>query len=79
MGQRIGVAKRLLDRVEVETDVVDAAARRSDDRVEVLETTDEVNLGGGGIVLTTAIGHRLPAAGLIERVLHRATELLQQL
>ena len=35
--------------------------------------------GGGGIVLATAVGHRLPAAGLIERILDRAAESLEEL
>jgi len=71
--------RRLLDRVEVEPDVVDAAPGRPDDRVEILEAPDEVGFGGGGIVLATAVGHRLAAAGLVERVLDRAAEPLEEL
>ena len=71
--------RRLLNRVEVEPDVMDAAPGRPDDRVEVLEALDEEGLGGGGIVLAAAVGHRLPAAGLIERVLNRAAEPLEEL
>ena len=71
--------RRLLDRVEVEPDVVDAACGRPDDRVEILEAVDEEGFGGGGIFLATAVGHRLPAAGLIERVLDRAAEPLEEL
>src|SRR5208337_1762229 len=71
--------RRLLDRVEVEPDVVDAACGRPDDRVEILEALDEEGFGGGGIFLATAVGHRLPAAGLIERILDRAAEPLKKL
>jgi hypothetical protein len=71
--------RRLLDRVEVEPDVVDAAPGRPDDRVETLEAADEEGFGSGGIFLATAVGHRLPAAGLLERVLDLAPEPLQQL
>ena len=71
--------RRLLNRVEVEPDMVDAACGRPDDRVEILEAADEEGFGGGGIVLATAVGHRLAAAGLIERVFDRATESLEEL
>jgi hypothetical protein len=70
--------RRLFDRVEVETDVGDAAGGRTDDRVEILEAPDEEGFGDGGIVLAAAVGHRLPAAGLIERILDRAAEPLGQ-
>ena len=40
---------------------------------------DEEGFGGGGIVLAAAVGHRLAAAGLIERVLDRAAEPLEEL
>jgi hypothetical protein len=43
------------------------------------EAPDEEGFGGGGIVLAAAVGHRLPAAGLIERVLDRAAEPLDEL
>jgi hypothetical protein len=69
---------RLFDRVEVEADVVDAAPGRPDDRVELLEALDEVGFGGGGIFLATAVGHRLPAAGLLERILDRAAEPFEE-
>jgi hypothetical protein len=63
---------RLFDRVEVEADVVDAAAGRPDDGGEGLEAVDEVRLGGRGILLATPVGHRLAAAGSIEGVFDRA-------
>jgi hypothetical protein len=57
----------LFDRIEMEPDMVHAAARRSDDRVEPFETVNEESLGRSGIVLATTVSHRLAAAGLIER------------
>src|SRR5262249_14936471 len=68
----------LLDRVEVEPDVMDATPGRADDRVEILEAADELRLGGGGVVLATAVGHRLPAASWVERVLDCAAEAFQE-
>jgi len=70
---------RLFDRIEVIPDVVDAAPGWPDDRVEILEAVDEEGFGGGGIVLATAVGHRLAAAGLVERILDRAAEPLEEL
>jgi hypothetical protein len=64
----------LFDRIKMEPDVVDAAARRPDDRVELFEALDKESLGRSGIVLATTVSHRLPAAGLIERVFDRAAE-----
>ena len=61
--------RRLLDGVEMEADVMDATAGRPDDPIEILEAADEEGFGGGSIFLATAVRHRLPAAGLIERVL----------
>src|SRR6516165_11414013 len=58
---------------------MDATAGRPDDRFETLEALNEESLGGSGIVLAAAVGHRLPAAGLIERVLDRAAESLEEL
>src|SRR5262245_3498022 len=37
-----------------------------------------MRFGGGGVFLTTAVGHRLAAAGLLERILHRAAEPLKE-
>jgi len=78
-GPDLADLRRLLDGVEVEADVVDAAAGRPDDRVEILEAADEERFGGGGIFLAAAVGHRLTAAGLIERILDRAAEPGQEL
>ncbi len=71
--------RRLFDRVEVDPDVLDAAPGRPDDCVEILEAVDKEGFGGCGIFLATAVGHRLAAAGLIERILNRATESLEEL
>jgi hypothetical protein len=70
---------RLFDRIEMEPDVVDTATRRPDDRIELFEALDEKGLGSSGIVLATTVSHRLPAAGLIERVFDRAAEPFKQL
>src|SRR5262249_55669469 len=71
--------RRLVDRIEVVPDMVDTACRRSDDRVESPEAAHKVRLGGGGILLTPAVGHWLPATGLRDGVLNRASELFKQL
>jgi hypothetical protein len=42
------------------------------------EAADEMRLGSGGGVLAAAVGQRLSTAGLIERVVHRATEPLEE-
>jgi hypothetical protein len=67
----------VVDGVEVEPDVVDAATGGPDDGVELLETADKMNFGGGGIFLATAVCHRLSATSLIERMFDRAAEPLQ--
>lgn len=54
--------------VEVEADVVDATSRRADHRLVVAEAAREVGLGGRRLEWTTAVGHRLAAAGLIGRI-----------
>ena len=77
-GPNISDLMRLFDGVEMEPDVMDAAPGRPDDYVEILEAIDEVGFGGGGIFLATAVGHRLPATGLIQRVFDRAAELLEE-
>src|SRR4029077_18880344 len=77
-GPNLPGLRRLFDGVQVEPEVGDAAPGRSDDRVEILEAADEEVFGGGGIVLGTAVGHRLPAAGLVERILDGAAEPLEE-
>ncbi len=69
----------LFNRVQVEPDVVDTAPGRPDDRVEILEALDEEGLGGRGIFLAAAVGHRLAAAGLVERIIDGAAEPLEEL
>src|SRR5262249_26359592 len=78
-GSHLAGLGRLIDRVEVEADVVDAAPGRPDNRVEFLEAVDEVGFGGGGVFLAAAVGHRLSAAGLLERVLDRTAEPFEKL
>src|SRR5262249_20809215 len=65
-GAKLPDPRRLFDRIEVEPDVMDATPGRPDDRLEILETVDEVGLSGGGVFLAAAVGHWLPAAGLID-------------
>ena len=69
----------LFDRIEMKPDMVHAATRRSDDRVELLETVNEESLGRSGIVLATTVSHRLAAAGLIERKFDRTAEPFEEL
>ena len=71
--------QRLFDRIQIGAHVMDATAGRPDDRGEVLEALDEEGLGGGGVFLAAAVGHRLPAAGLLQWVLHRAAEPFEEL
>jgi hypothetical protein len=40
---------------------------------------DEQLLGGLGLLVGAAVSHRLPAAGVVEGVVHLDAELLQQL
>jgi hypothetical protein len=58
----------LLDRIEIVTHVVDAAALRRDDVVQTAEVAHEQCLGAGRFGTEAVIGHRLPAAGLVARI-----------
>ena len=69
----------LFDRIEMKPDMVHAATRRSDDRVELFEAVNEESLGRSGIFLATTVSHRLAAAGLIERKFDRTAEPLEEL
>ena len=70
---------RVVKGVKVEPNMMDATPRRSDDRIKVLEAVDKVSFGSGSIFLTTAVGHRLSAAGLIKRILKPAAKSFQKL
>jgi hypothetical protein len=69
----------LLDGVEIVAHVVDAAARRSHDIIEVGKIAHEQRLGVGTFGVEPAIGHRLPTAGLVARVYDLVAEALQKL
>jgi len=55
----------LIHRVEVATYLFNTASSRTDGVVVLLEDVDKQALGRGCIRLVTAIGHRLPTAGLV--------------
>ena len=59
--------------------MVRATAGGRDDIVVARKIPDEQRFGGGRIVLAPAVGHRLPATGLVQRVVHFDAEALEQL
>src|SRR5262249_17994709 len=69
----------LLDRIEIVAHVMDAAPRGRYDVIETAEVADEQCLGIGALGVEPAIGHRLPAAGLVARVYDLMAEALQKL
>ena len=69
----------LLDRIEIVTHVVDAAAGRRHDVIEAGEIAHEQRLGIGAVGIEPAVGHRLAAAGLVARVDDLVAEALEQL
>ena len=70
---------RLFEAIEVTADLLYAASGRSHDAIEILEVFDKEMLGGLSILLIAAIGHRLPATGLVERVANVKPKSLQKL
>jgi hypothetical protein len=68
----------LLDRRHVHAHLVHAAARGTHHVVEAREVPDEERLGTCGFLVTARVGHGLPAAGLVERIVDLASEALQQ-
>jgi hypothetical protein len=85
LNQLIGIAFDLLRLcglrygIQVLAHVVGTTARWSHDVLELLEVLHEQRLGPGRILLTTAVRHHLPAAGLVERIDDLDAEPLQQL
>src|SRR5262249_11986515 len=71
--------RRLLDRVEIVANVVDAAAGGAHDVVESREVADEEGFGGRAVGVEAAVGHGLSAAGLVTRVDDLVSEALEQL
>src|SRR5271163_2789131 len=69
----------LFYRGHVHAYLMHAAAGRSDDVVVAREVLDEQRLGAGGFLMASRIGHGLPAAGLVHRILDAATQPFQQL
>jgi len=58
----------LLNRVEMEPDMMDTASRRPHDGVEAPEALHEKGFGRSRILLAAAVRHRLATTGLLERV-----------
>ncbi len=69
----------LLDRREVLAHLVHAAAGRGDDVVVAGEIAHEELLGGARLRAAAGVGHRLAAAGLVERVFDLAAKAFQKL
>jgi hypothetical protein len=59
--------------------VMRAASGWSDDMVELAEVLHEQRFRPGRILLAAAVGHHLPAAGLVERIDDLDAEPFQQL
>src|ERR1700731_1730726 len=60
-------------------DLFDATSGRSNDVVVVFEVLHKEMFGRCSVGLVAAVGHWLPAAGLIEWIRHAETESLQEL
>jgi hypothetical protein len=69
----------LLDRVQVEANLVCATPRRRHDIVVRGEVPDEKCLRRRGLGVGTSIGHRLAATGLVIRIFNVETEAFQEL
>ena len=69
----------LLDRSHLVAHVVRAASRRRDDLAVAGEVAREQRLGVACVAVAAAVGHRLAAAGLVERVVDVAAEALEEL
>src|ERR1700750_1015461 len=70
---------RLVYRIKVATDLFDAASCRSNDIFVCRKVFDEEVFSRCSIDLISAVGHGLPAAGLIERAPPVEAESLQEL
>ena len=68
----------LIQGVVVTGHLFDTASGRPDDVVVLLEDVDKQAFRRGRICLVAAIGHRLPTAGLIERILYVESEPFQE-
>jgi hypothetical protein len=79
VGAHVPALGSVFCRGELVPDVVHAASGRCDDVVVIGEVADEELLGGLGLYVRAAVGHRLAAACLVERVVNLHAEFLQQL
>jgi hypothetical protein len=71
--------RRLLDRGQLVADVVRAASRRRHDVLVAGEVAREQRLGVARLGVAAAVGHRLAAACLLERIVDLAADALEQL
>jgi hypothetical protein len=69
----------LFHSVEMTPHLLYAASRRTDDAIEILEILDKELLRGFRVVFVSTVGHRLPAACLIQRVTHIEPESFEEL
>src|SRR5580698_58779 len=70
---------RLLDRVVVAANLLDAASGGPNDIFKVAKILYEEALGGRGIAFIPAIRHRLPTTSLIEREMDLQPKFLKEL
>jgi hypothetical protein len=59
-------------------DMMNATRGGPHNHVKTLEAVNEVGFGSSGIFLATAVGHRLPTAGLFDRIPDRAPQPLEK-
>src|SRR5215469_340869 len=70
---------RIVERVQVNANMVYATTRWPHYDFEIFEALDKVRFGGRRIFLKAAVRHRLSAARLFQRILDRAAQLFQKL
>src|ERR1700740_2544755 len=70
---------RLFEAIEVTAHLLYAAAGRSNDAIKIFKVIDEQMFRRLGILFIAAIGHGLPATGLVERVIVIKSKSLQKL
>src|SRR5258708_39251156 len=70
---------RLFEAIEVTADLLYAATRRTNDVIKLFKVFDEQMFRRLGVLFIAAVGHRLPATGLVERLTNIESEPLQKL
>jgi hypothetical protein len=70
---------RLFEAIEVTADLFDAASGRSHDAIKLLKVFDEEMFSRLRVLFIAAIGHGLPATGLIQGIFNTKSESLQKL